>query len=33
MGGKGYGQGFYGWIGDTRVVSRALCPDQFLTAV
>jgi hypothetical protein len=28
-----YGQGFYGWIGDTRVVSRALRPDQFLTAV
>lgn len=27
-----YGQGFYGWIGDTRIVSRALRPDQFLTA-
>jgi hypothetical protein len=28
-----FGQGFYGWIGDTRIVSRALAPDQFLTAV
>ncbi|MCT2583560.1 LamG-like jellyroll fold domain-containing protein [Actinophytocola gossypii] len=28
-----YGQGFYGWIGDTRIVARALRPDQFLTAV
>jgi hypothetical protein len=28
-----YGQGFYGWIGDTRIVSRALRPSQFLTAV
>ncbi|MDQ3787794.1 MAG: LamG domain-containing protein, partial [Actinomycetota bacterium] len=28
-----YGQGFYGWIGDTRVVARALRPDQFLTAI
>lgn len=28
-----YGQGFYGWIGDTRIVDRALRPDQFLTAV
>ncbi|WP_369374035.1 LamG-like jellyroll fold domain-containing protein [Promicromonospora sp. Populi] len=27
-----YGQGFYGWIGDTRIVSRALRPNQFLTA-
>ncbi|HUQ57289.1 LamG-like jellyroll fold domain-containing protein [Lentzea sp.] len=26
-----YGQGFYGSIGDTRVVGRALRPDQFLT--
>ncbi|MDX8036047.1 LamG-like jellyroll fold domain-containing protein [Lentzea sp. BCCO 10_0856] len=26
-----YGQGFYGAIGDTRVVSRALRPSQFLT--
>jgi hypothetical protein len=26
-----YGQGFYGWIGDTRIVARALRPDQFLT--
>ncbi|MCP2264298.1 LamG-like jellyroll fold domain-containing protein [Promicromonospora thailandica] len=25
-----YGQGFYGWIGDTRIVARALRPDQFL---
>ena len=29
---QAYGQGFYGWIGDTRIVSRALRPDQFLTA-
>ncbi|TDV44942.1 LamG-like jellyroll fold domain-containing protein [Actinophytocola oryzae] len=28
-----FGQGFYGWIGDTRIVSRALRPDQFLSAV
>ncbi|OLF09948.1 LamG-like jellyroll fold domain-containing protein [Actinophytocola xanthii] len=28
-----YGQGFYGWIGDTRIVNRSLRPDQFLTAV
>jgi hypothetical protein len=28
-----FGQGFYGWIGDTRIVSHALRPDQFLTAV
>ncbi|WP_454860837.1 LamG-like jellyroll fold domain-containing protein [Promicromonospora soli] len=27
-----YEQGFYGWIGDTRIVSRALRPEQFLTA-
>ena len=27
-----YGQGFYGWIGDTRIVARALRPSQFLTA-
>ncbi|MFC8796621.1 LamG-like jellyroll fold domain-containing protein [Promicromonospora sp. NPDC057138] len=27
-----YEQGFYGWIGDTRIVSRALRPDQFLLA-
>ncbi|TWE23380.1 LamG-like jellyroll fold domain-containing protein [Prauserella muralis] len=27
-----YGQGFYGWIGDTRIVSRALRPEEFLTA-
>ncbi|MFF5986823.1 LamG-like jellyroll fold domain-containing protein [Prauserella flavalba] len=27
-----YGQGFYGWIGDTRIVARALRPNQFLTA-
>ncbi len=27
-----YGQGFYGWIGDTRIVARALRPDQFLSA-
>jgi hypothetical protein len=28
-----YGQGFYGWVGDTRIVARALRPEQFLTAV
>jgi hypothetical protein len=28
-----FGQSFYGWIGDTRIVSRALRPDQFLTGV
>jgi phosphatidylethanolamine-binding protein (PEBP) family uncharacterized protein len=27
-----YGQGFYGWIGDVRIVARALRVDQFLTA-
>lgn len=27
-----FGQGFYGSIGDTRIVSRALRPEQFLTA-
>ncbi|GHF73099.1 hypothetical protein FHX82_000606 [Amycolatopsis bartoniae] len=32
QGGGKYGQGFYGWLGDTRIVSRALRPDQFLTA-
>ncbi|MFE7569507.1 LamG-like jellyroll fold domain-containing protein [Streptomyces sp. NPDC057539] len=26
-----FGQGFYGWIGDTRIVSRALAPKDFLT--
>ncbi|MEU6410034.1 LamG-like jellyroll fold domain-containing protein [Microbispora sp. NPDC046933] len=26
-----YGQGFYGWIGDVRITSRALTPRQFLT--
>lgn len=26
-----FGQGFYGWIGDTRIVDRALSPKQFLT--
>jgi len=25
-----YGQGFYGWIGDVRIVSRALRPTEFL---
>ncbi|SFJ87821.1 3',5'-cyclic AMP phosphodiesterase CpdA [Amycolatopsis sacchari] len=30
QGGGQYGQGFYGWLGDTRIVSRALRPDQFL---
>ncbi|MEU8240875.1 LamG-like jellyroll fold domain-containing protein [Actinoplanes missouriensis] len=27
-----YDQGFYGWIGDTRISARALRPDQFLPA-
>ncbi|MBK1786916.1 Tat pathway signal sequence domain protein [Prauserella sp. ASG 168] len=27
-----FGQGFYGWLGDTRIVARALKPNQFLTA-
>ncbi|AGZ38479.1 metallophosphoesterase [Actinoplanes friuliensis DSM 7358] len=27
-----YGQGFYGWIGDVRITSRALTPQQFLSA-
>ncbi|WP_199430456.1 LamG-like jellyroll fold domain-containing protein [Qaidamihabitans albus] len=27
-----YGQGFYGWLGDTRIVARALRPEQFLSA-
>nr|WP_257040503.1 LamG domain-containing protein [Streptomyces sp. OK228] len=26
-----FGQGFYGWIGDTRVVNRALATRDFLT--
>ncbi|WP_414640382.1 LamG-like jellyroll fold domain-containing protein [Amycolatopsis sp.] len=26
-----YGQGFYGWIGDVRIVSRALSTREFLT--
>ncbi|ARQ72677.1 LamG-like jellyroll fold domain-containing protein [Streptomyces marincola] len=26
-----FGQGFYGWIGDTRIVARALGPEEFLT--
>ncbi|GAB3835476.1 metallophosphoesterase [Kribbella italica] len=25
-----YGQGFYGWLGDTRIVGRALRPEEFL---
>ncbi|MHA4817479.1 LamG-like jellyroll fold domain-containing protein [Streptomyces aculeolatus] len=25
-----FGQGFYGWIGDTRIVARALAPRDFL---
>jgi hypothetical protein len=25
-----YGQGFYGWIGDVRIMSRALKPSEFL---
>ncbi|GHH35028.1 LamG-like jellyroll fold domain-containing protein [Lentzea cavernae] len=28
-----YGQGFYGAIGDTRIVGRALRPNEFLTAL
>ncbi len=35
LGGTGsnnaYGQGFYGWIGDVRIVSRVLTPQEFLT--
>ncbi|MFD0744326.1 LamG-like jellyroll fold domain-containing protein [Phytohabitans flavus] len=27
----GYGQGFYGWIGDIRISPKALRPEQFLT--
>ncbi|GAA0661445.1 metallophosphoesterase [Streptomyces malaysiensis subsp. malaysiensis] len=27
-----FGQGFYGWIGDTRIVKRALAPKDFMTA-
>ena len=34
LGGTGsdgaYGQGFYGWIGDVRIMSRALTPAEFL---
>ncbi|MEV4579933.1 LamG-like jellyroll fold domain-containing protein [Nonomuraea jabiensis] len=26
-----YGQGYYGWIGDVRIVGRALKPREFLT--
>jgi hypothetical protein len=26
-----YGQGYYGWIGDVRIMSRALKPREFLT--
>jgi hypothetical protein len=29
---EAFGQGFHGWIGDTRIVARSLRPDQFLTA-
>ncbi|MFE2448351.1 LamG-like jellyroll fold domain-containing protein [Streptomyces sp. NPDC059426] len=25
-----FGQGFYGWIGDTRIVKRALRPQDFM---
>jgi 3',5'-cyclic AMP phosphodiesterase CpdA len=28
----GFGQGFYGWIGDVRIVSRALPPSEFMTS-
>lgn len=28
---EAFGQGFYGWMGDTRIVDRALTPKQFLT--
>lgn len=28
-----YGQGFYGWIGDTRIADCALRPDEFLLSV
>lgn len=26
-----FAQGFYGWIGDTRIVNRALSTRDFLT--
>lgn len=25
-----FGQGFYGWIGDTRIVKRVLRPQDFM---
>jgi 3',5'-cyclic AMP phosphodiesterase CpdA len=28
-----YGQGFYGWLGDVRIVGRPLSPAQFLTSL
>ncbi|MEF9907447.1 LamG-like jellyroll fold domain-containing protein [Streptomyces sp. P9-A2] len=28
-----FGQGFYGWIGDTRIVERALSPKDFMRRV
>ncbi|MFJ6569211.1 LamG-like jellyroll fold domain-containing protein [Streptomyces sp. NPDC091292] len=30
---EAFGQGFYGWIGDTRIVSRALSPGEFMARV
>ncbi|MET7525234.1 LamG-like jellyroll fold domain-containing protein [Streptomyces sp900116325] len=27
-----FGQGFYGWIGDTRIVNRALAPKDFMAS-
>ncbi len=27
-----FGQGFYGWIGDVRIVAQALRPTEFLTS-
>ncbi|MEW1720714.1 LamG-like jellyroll fold domain-containing protein [Streptomyces sp. NPDC093109] len=29
---EAFGQGFYGWIGDTRIVKRALKPREFMTS-
>jgi hypothetical protein len=26
-----FGQGFYGWVGDVRIMARALKPAEFLT--
>ncbi len=26
-----FGQGYYGWLGDVRIVARALKPKEFMT--